>query len=274
MLARQYEALKKSLGNDLEARRIIEARTAYRWADIMAQPEAVIELQALALIESDMQRRIAGEPLSRIYGMREFWGREFALSPDTLDPRPETELIIELALKRFKGMSPARILDLGTGTGCILITLLAEFPDSTGVACDLSAGALATARENAARHGVESRAQFIESDWFSGVEGEFDLIVSNPPYIAESVIPTLAVEVKNHDPILALQGGEDGLQAYRQIFSKLFLHLKPAGIALFEIGFDQGEEVMRLSGESRIRQTRVHSDLAGLARVLEISSET
>ncbi len=253
---------------------IIEARTTYRWADIMAHPDTIIELEALALIEADTQRRLAGEPLSRIYGVREFWGREFRLSPHTLDPRPETEQLIELALKRFNGASPARILDLGTGTGCILISLLAEFPDSIGLGVDLSPGALDTARQNAVFHGVEDRAEFRESNWFSNVDGEFDLIVSNPPYIAESIVPTLSPEVKNHDPILALEGGKDGLQAYREIFSKIFSHLKPGGIALFEIGFEQGDDVMRLIGESRIREKRVHRDLAGLARVLEVAAQS
>ncbi len=265
-----YDALAARLGSELEARRIIECRAGLAWSDVIISPQRMIDDSRVIQINDDLNRRLAGEPLSRIYGMREFWGLEFVLSADTLDPRQETELIVELAVKRLKDNPPRSMLDLGTGTGCILISLLREFQEAKGLGVDISPGALQTAQENAQKNGVAARAQFIKSDWFDSVEGKFDLIVSNPPYIARSVIPGLASEVRNHDPILALEGGEDGLEAYKKIFSSLFLFLNPGGLALFEIGFDQGETVVRLSEESNVSVRGVHRDLAGMARVVEI----
>ncbi len=277
-LSNLYKTIKAQLEKaqigtaDLDARWMIERRTGYRWADIVADGAQMTAPTALEAIEADLQRRIAGEPLSRIYGEREFWGRAFKLSPETLDPRPDTETLIEAVLARYKDAPPKTVLDLGTGTGCILVTLLCEFPEATGIGVDLSLGALKTAQENAQAHGAADRTRFNEGSWFAPLEGEhFDLIVSNPPYIAESVIPTLSKAVQNHDPILALSGGEDGLAAYKSIFSQLSAHLNPHGRAFFEIGFDQEDAVTRLGKEYRIRIEVCHRDLAGQPRVLEMS---
>lgn len=258
---------------ELEARLIIEKRAGYQWADLIAKPLESVGAQALALIFSDVQERLAGKPLSRIYGEREFWGLDFEVTLDVLDPRPDTETILDIALQRFDRKKSIEILDLGTGSGCILIALLSEFTLARGLGADISPAALEVAKKNALLNGVENRSEWILSNWFDSVQKErkFDLIVSNPPYIRESVIPDLEPEVRNFDPILALDGGEDGLRDYKKIFSSLFSYLKPDGIALFEIGFDQAEDVMRLGGESRFDIVNVHPDLAGLARVVEIS---
>jgi release factor glutamine methyltransferase len=222
-----------------------------------------------AALEAMLVRREAGEPLSRVLGFREFWGLNFKLSPDTLDPRPDTETLIETALNRFEGHPPKRILDIGTGTGCILISLLHEWPGATGVATDLSAGALETARENAQINHVADRATFVQTSWAGGIEGLFDLIVSNPPYIVRDVVPNLDVNVRNYDPILALDGGNDGLDAYRSILTEMKTLLSPDGIALFEIGFDQGESVPRLVEESGATPVAVIPDSGGNPRVVE-----
>lgn len=231
--------------------------------DILATSEQLEVLNAL------LARREAGEPLSRVLGLREFWGLNFKLSPDTLDPRPDTETLIEAALNRFAVNPPRRILDIGTGTGCILISLLHEWPDATGVATDLSAGALETARANAQMNGVADRANFVQTSWAGGIEGPFDLIVSNPPYIVRDVVPNLDANVRNYDPILALDGGEDGLDAYRAILTEIKTLLSPGGIALFEIGFDQGESVPRLVEESGATPVAVIPDSGGNPRVVE-----
>ena len=231
--------------------------------DIPATPEQLATLNVL------LARREAGEPLSRVLGFREFWGLNFKLSPDTLDPRPDTETLIETALNRFAGNPPRRILDIGTGTGCILISLLHEWPDAIGVATDLSAGALETARENAQMNGVADRATFVQTSWAGGIEGPFDLIVSNPPYIVRNVVPNLDINVRNYDPILALDGGDDGLDAYRAILTEMKTLLSPGGIALFEIGFDQGESVPRLVEESGATPVAVIPDSGGNPRVVE-----
>lgn len=276
-LARDIQAHLEGAGIDtaaLEARMIVEQRTGNDWSDCIAKPDTPVEAEDLERIERDLDRRLAGEPLSRIYGVREFWGLEFELSPDTLDPRPDTELIVELVLKHFAGKAPPEnILDLGTGTGCILISLLREFPDARGVGVDLSSGALEMAQRNAVKNRIEApRISFLCGSWFEPIEEHFDLIVSNPPYIPNPDIANLGIEVKNHDPILALDGGKDGMQAYMQIFGDLKKHLSPCGKGYFEIGFDQEKNAVRLAEESGLRVVDVHRDLAGLPRVVEISS--
>lgn len=224
-----------------------------------------------ARIAEIVKRRAGGEPLSRIQGYREFWGLKFKLGPGTLDPRPDSETIIDIAVKTMRDNPPARILDLGTGTGCLVIALLHEFPHATGVAVDVSCEALEVAGENARSHGVEGRLQLIESDWAANIGGRFDLIVSNPPYIANPVIATLSKEVQNHDPILALSGGDDGLDAYRSILTEIDRLCATHGKCLFEIGFDQRDDITRLVGESGFSVVGVHPDLAGNPRVVEIA---
>ncbi len=257
--------------HDFEARWIIEERTPYRWSDMIANPDSDITPEQEALIAKDVEQRLNAKPLSRIYGVREFWGLDFELSEDTLDPRPDTELIIDLALQRFEKNQPIRILDLGTGTGCILIALLSEFRNAQGIAVDISQGAVTTAQKNAAHHNVNKRAEILCGSWLDPVNGHFDLIVSNPPYIANDVIPTLSDEVQNHDPILALDGGFDGLAPYKILFSKIKPFLNPGGIGLFEIGYDQQQDVTRLSEEAGFALRTVHLDLARNPRVVEIS---
>lgn len=222
-----------------------------------------------------LARRAEGEPVSRIMGVREFYGRTFAITPDTLDPRPDTEILIDQALGWARTQKKdLRILDLGTGSGCILITLLAELPGATGIGVDLNPGAVDVSRENAVKHGVESRTRVFQGDWFTPLpDGErFDLIVSNPPYIPEKDIESLAREVRNHDPILALVGGNDGLDPYKIIFSGLEKHLFPGGRAFLEFGFGQAESLSRLVDDSGLFLSRITPDLAGIPRVVEITN--
>lgn len=257
---------------DLDARFIIEERTPYDWSDIIARPDSPITQIQHDKITSDIVLRIAGKPLSRIYGCREFWGLEFLISEDTLDPRPDSELIIDLALKHFPDRDrPLEILDLGTGSGCILISLLSEFKNARGWGIDLSVGAVKCAKENAQKNHVAARSHFLCGSWLNGINKKFDLIVSNPPYISNQVIPTLSEEVRNHDPILALDGGDDGLEPYKELFPQLKNFLNPDGIALFEIGYDQEKDVMRLAEKAGFVQRTVHFDLAGNPRVVDIS---
>lgn len=254
-----------------EARILLTHRCAVEWGVFYNHQDQIVPAGILAQIQHDVSLRLSGKPLSKILGVQEFYGREFIVSEDALDPRADTETMIDLALKRLPRDRPLRILDLGTGSGCILLTLLCEYPQSTGVAVDYSTKALDIARQNAHRLNIQERCTFIHSSWFDDVTPEyFDLIVSNPPYIRRDVIPALSREVQNHDPILALDGGHDGLDAYKIIFSSLKNFLKPDGLALFEIGFDQREDIMRLGRESRFIQCDVHPDLSGQPRVAEI----
>lgn len=273
-----YKFLRHTLGErgidtpDIESRFIIEERTGHGWSTCIANPDTVISSAALESIRSDIEMRLSGMPLSRIHGHKQFWGLEFVVTPDTLDPRPDTETLVEKAIERFRNHPPARILDLGTGTGCILISLLKEFPAAVGVGVDRSLHALTVAKENARRNQVDARVSFVCGDWMDSLRGGFDLIVSNPPYIASHVIPSLDTEVKNHDPILALDGGADGLDAYKKIFSSLKFFLNKGGYAFFEVGYDQKSEVMRLAEESGFLTPVLWLDLAGQPRVVEISS--
>lgn len=253
--------------NELEARMILHKRAGIDWAQIIADPDRVIETD---VILQDVEERKTGKPLSRIYGSREFWGLEFEINEHTLDPRPDSETLIEIALNHFKDRPPQNILDLGTGSGCLLLSLLKEWPQARGIGVDLSFGAIKTARKNAKTLGVESRTAFINGSWGESIAAKFDLVIANPPYIESKVIPDLAKEVKNHDPILALDGGKDGLQDYNEIFSQLKTILKPDGVALFEIGFDQGDKVTRLSENHGLNRGRIYSDLAGNPRVVDM----
>ena len=214
-------------------------------------------------------RRLAGEPVSRIVGVREFYGRPFRIDESTLDPRPDTETLIEAALELVGGEVPLRLLDLGTGSGCILVTLLAELPRAGGVGIDKSLPALELACANAESLGVGDRARFIASDWLEAVRDTFDLVVANPPYLSAADMAGLSSEVGAHDPKDALYGGPDGLFAYRRIVPRLLKALRPGGITLFEIGHTQAEAVSGLLAEAGlILEQGPWRDLAGRPRVV------
>ena len=208
-------------------------------------------------------RRAAREPVSHITGRRLFWGRAFHVTADVLDPRPETETLIAEAL----GAPFTRLLDLGTGSGAILLTLLAERPAARGLGCDLSPAALAVAEGNAATLGLSGRAEFRQGDWFGPVEGRFDLIVSNPPYIAEAEMAGLAPEVLR-EPRMALTPGGDGLDAYRAIARGAGAHLTPGGRLMVEIGPTQGAAVAGLMAAAGLQGIALHPDFDGRDRVV------
>jgi len=214
-----------------------------------------------------LARAAAHEPLSRIEGRREFWGLEFLLSADTLDPRPESETVVEAVLARLPQRRRAyRFLDLGTGSGCLLLALLSEYRNSVGLGVDIAFGAAATARINARRLGFAGRAQFAVADWAAAVKGPFDVVVANPPYIASGCIPGLPAGVRDFDPRLALDGGADGLAAYRGIAADLRRLLMPGGLFATEIGSTQGETVARLLRDAGLVVDQIIPDLAGFDR--------
>jgi release factor glutamine methyltransferase len=220
-----------------------------------------------------VERHIAGEPVSRIIGSTEFWGLPFKVTPFVLDPRPESETLIEAVVNKYKDMpKPETILDLGTGSGCLLISLLNEFSNSEGVGLDFSFQALECASENAQLNKVDDRIIFIQGDWDESIGKKFDLVISNPPYIPNQDIESLDVSVKNHDPILALDGGIDGVESYKKIFSRIISRLNAGGAGFFEIGINQLSEVKRLVEDVGANLIRVHHDLSGIPRVVEISS--
>lgn len=217
-----------------------------------------------AAFDAALAAREARQPVAQITGLRRFWGHEFRVTRATLDPRPETEILIEAALAE----PFAKVLDLGTGTGCILISLLKAMPFASGTGTDISAEALAVAQENAARLGVAGRARFVASDWFAQVPGRFDLIVSNPPYIAEDEMADLAPEVRDWEPHGALTPGGDGLDAYRAIARGALARLMPQGRILLEIGPTQGDAVSQLLAAQGFEEIAVHPDLDGRPRTV------
>ncbi len=255
----------------LAARILIKAVCAVSETDLIAQPDKEVTTEQDALLESYVLRRLSGEPVTKILGRAEFWGLPFKVSADTLDPRADTETLVEAALERFKDNPPATILDLGTGTGCIPIALLHEWPNARAVAVDISEKALVVAQENAQMNGVDDRITFVQSDWCEKLSGPFDLIVSNPPYIPNQDVESLSAEVKNHDPVLALAGGEGGLNAYKRIFSQIPQFLKPGARVFVEVGYAQADDVTRIAKDTGANLSRIYPDLAGIPRVVEIS---
>ena len=213
-------------------------------------------------------QRLAGTPLDRIMGEREFMGRIFRIDADTLSPREDTAAVIELARRRLDRERPARLLDLGTGSGILLVTLLADCLLASGIGTDLAQGALDMADANATRLGVRARAEFIRSDWLEAIKGQFDLIVSNPPYIETEAIPALEREVREHDPHLALDGGEDGLFAYRAIAAGALAVLNEGGLIVLEIGHGQGEAIRTIFRKAGFVDVAAQTDLAGIERAL------
>ena len=224
-------------------------------------------------LEVFARRRLAGEPVARILGHREFWGLPLNLSPATLVPRPDTETVVEMALQILRAEAranqPLRIADLGTGSGAILLALLSELPRANGVGTDVSAEALQTASGNAARLGLSDRATFIACDYASGLSGAFDLIVSNPPYIRSADINALAVEVRDHDPHTALDGGADGLDAYRALIPQAAQSLAPGATLVVEAGEGQSSDIealMTAAGLTTAGPPR--ADLTGIRRAV------
>jgi len=210
-------------------------------------------------------QRVKHQPVSQIIGAREFWGRRFKITPDVLDPRPDTETLIEEVLKQ---PAPKTILDLGTGSGCILLTLLAEFKTATGTAVDVSGKALAVATENAAALGLSDRVTFKQSDWFENISGQFDLIVSNPPYITAKAMDEIAPDVRDWEPRMALTPEGDGLDAYRIIAKNAAQYLAPKGQLFLEIGWDQAASVLEIFHQQGFQNGRCIQDLAQKDRIL------
>lgn len=257
---------------DLDARLLVEFFTSTTRKDEILNPDFQVGNDALQRLDKAIVERLNGKPVYRIIGKREFYGIEFHLSADTLEPRDDTEALVDLVLPEIRSIADrygeAKIVDMGTGTGAIAIALLANVDGLKATAVDISDDALKTASLNAENARVADRFSSLKSDWFSGFSGKFDMIISNPPYIPESEISTLATEVKKYDPLRALSGGKDGLQFYRKLAEESRLFLKPHGMIAVEIGKSQEKDVIALFSENGFELKKTRKDLNGILRAL------
>jgi release factor glutamine methyltransferase len=257
---------------DLDARILVGAALGLDLTGMIAAATRPVTAAEAARLEDLAGRRLKGEPIARILGSREFWGLPLQLSAATLVPRPDTETVVALALQMLRagpGADRARIVDIGTGSGAILLALLSELPDAMGVGTDISAAALRTASANARNLGLARRAAFVACDYASALSGPFDLIVSNPPYIRSGEINDLASEVRDHDPLGALDGGSDGLDAYRALIPQAVRLLAPGGGLALEVGHDQGADVEQLMAAAGLTlRGPPRTDLAGIPRAV------
>jgi len=256
-------------GPVIDARLLLEAAAGASRTDILTDPHRKLSAEQLSTLDAYLDRRVAREPVSHILGRKGFWTIELKVTPDVLTPRPDTETIVGGVLKSLPEGQPADILDLGVGSGAILLAILTERPLAHGVGVDISPAALEVARENAALLKLEDRAAFLHASWAQGQpDGAFDVVVSNPPYIPTGDIAGLEPEVAEREPHLALDGGPDGLDAYRGLAPQILRVLKPGGLFALEIGPDQGPAVRTLMTEAGGEGVNVVGDLGGRDRAV------
>ncbi len=255
----------------VDARILLLAATGLDRVALIVDPDLPVAPEAGARFDAWILRRAAREPVSRILGTREFWGLALTVTPDVLDPRPDTETLVEAVLDALgpRCGEALTLLDLGTGSGAILCALLSEAPRATGWAVDRSAAACAVARHNLARHGFAPRSLVVQGDWAAALaSGGFDVVVSNPPYVESGVMAHLDREVREHDPPAALDGGADGLDAYRGLAGELPRLLAPGGVACVEVGRGQDRAVAGLMAAAGLAGVETRRDLAGVERVV------
>lgn len=253
----------------IDARLLLEVATGAGRADILTDPYRALTPEQQATLDGYVERRLKREPVSRILGKKGFWKIMLNVTPDVLSPRPDTEAILDVVMLAFAPHQAFTMIDLGTGSGAILLATLAERAGARGVGTDISFEALAVARDNAASLDLDGRCDFLRTEWAAGMaDHSFDLVVSNPPYIPSGDIDGLDPEVRDHDPRLALDGGPDGLQAYRDLAPEILRILKPGGIFAVEIGWDQGPQVKALFEAQGFADVIVVKDLSDRDRVV------
>jgi release factor glutamine methyltransferase len=261
-----------------EARILVGGLLGFSSTELISRAGETVDPERLQRVRTAIERRLAHEPVYRIIGEREFYGLPLRLSAETLEPRPDTEILVDTVLPHLRDLAKregkAHLLDMGTGTGAVCIALLKECPEATGVGSDISTDALGTAQANAERNGLAERFQTVQGSWFEPIHDRFHVIVSNPPYIASSIIPTLAPEVKVFDPPAALDGGRDGLDAYRAIAGDAARFLHRNGLVGLEIGYDQRVAVTTIFEEAGFFLIEAACDYGGNDRVLLFGSNS
>lgn len=252
-----------------EARLLLQAASGLPIPTQIADPERLVPMEAAEHFEALLVRRAAREPMAHILGRREFWSLEFRVTADTLDPRPDSETLVQAVLANVADRDASlRLVDFGTGTGCLLLALLHELPRARGIGIDLSPAALAVAAENALNLGLAGRAEFRRGDWDHGLDGEFEIVVANPPYIPRGEIDGLQPEVARFEPRAALDGGPDGLTPYRRLVPAAGRLLTTAGLAAFEVGAGQADSVAAMGVAVGLRHLATQPDLGAVPRVV------
>jgi len=267
------EALQQAKINNAEneAKWLLQSITQWRSEAIFFDQSLMLTAAQLSEFKDGIVRRAAYEPLAHIIGEMEFWSLPFTVTPATLIPRADSETLVEAVLQKMDNTKAETLLDLGTGSGCLMLSLLHERPSLSGVGVDRSADALKVAAQNAKALRLTPRAEFIQSIWFDDVtapDGGFDIIISNPPYIPSKDMSGLMESVKSHEPHSALDGGDDGLDAYRAILAEVAINLARGGLLAFEIGIAQADDVIALMAAQKLQNIQKHKDLSGIERVI------
>ncbi len=255
-----------------EARLLVAHTLGLDPATVFAQPHRTMTEAEQGRLAGIVRRRANREPMAHIVGMREFWSLPLAVSPSTLIPRPDSETVVEAALEHLPDQAHGRVLDLGTGSGCLLLAVLSERPLASGIGLDLSAEALAVAEANAVHLGLQDRAQFLRGDWAAPVRGRFDVVLCNPPYIRSADLATLEPEVSRFEPRAALDGGADGLDCYRALIPSLAGLLHREGIAALEIAYNQTEAVSACAAANGLQVLEIKADLSGHPRCVVVAA--
>jgi release factor glutamine methyltransferase len=252
-----------------DARLLLQAASGLPPATLVGFPERDLDANVLARFHALLARRERREPMAQILGAREFWSLRFRVTADTLDPRPDSETLVQAVLDHTPDRAARlRLVDFGTGTGCLLLALLHELPNATGLGIDLSAAALEIAAQNARDLGLDARVTFRQANWDDGVAPAFDIVISNPPYIEHAAIAGLQPEVTRFEPHLALDGGADGLDAYRRLLPAAARLLRPGGLAAFEVGAGQADSVAAIGTAGGLRHIATAPDLGGIPRAV------
>jgi len=254
---------------DMDAKLLLSHALGCAPDDVILKPDTPVPAKH-AILDAAIKRRLSHEPVSKIIGLRGFYGLEFEVSVDVLDPRPDTETLVDAARAHIEGQGPsdARILDLCTGSGCIALALLSIFPHATALGADISDAALAVAARNVVRHGLDRRMTLVKSSWLENIEGQYDILTCNPPYIPTGDIAALDADVRLYDPMLALDGGDDGLNPYRILFPQIRNLLKKGGAAFFEIGIGQAEDARKIADACGLQVSDMKRDLGSIERVV------
>jgi release factor glutamine methyltransferase len=260
--------ITQHLNSGLDARMLVKAVTGLTDADLIGADDIELSPAQKTQLDGFIAQRLNHRPVAKIIGRKEFYGRIFFVNDDVLDPRPDSEVLIDAVLAYARDKQNLKILELGVGSGCLILSLLSELKNARGMATDISDKALCVAKRNANALALSNRIELRNSNWFESVDGTFDIIISNPPYIDSKIINNLQKEVSRYDPILALDGGLEGVLPYKKILPQIRNYLKPNGFVAMEHGYDHCGRIADLMDECGLTQIRQHKDLAGHDRVL------